>query len=713
MRSACDVSIILNIHREATYLRPTLRSLDACAAKATNLGITVELVAVFDQADDATKQVFACTELRAFCQQHILEVFFSSLGPSRNAGIAMALGEYIWIVDADDLYSSNSICSYMSTIGEHRGRHVVLFPDYLAAFGDRFFVVRYFPSTELAPADFACQHSYVSNIFMLREHLKRLHYCDLPLTPGFAYEDWHLNCQLLALGFCFLIAPETILFYRQRPSSLLACADSISSRLIPHTNLFDPEHFSMLMGKFRDSITDWSGFLDKRQQHNRANNTADLFACGNRRGLLEEVCRLEPEIDLRRLQAAESLPVLPADAAHWGFELETLFALIGASVFTDVVLLPWLKPGGSEKHILQVVDAIRSQQPEASILVVTGEWTSSHEWLNRLSECDAFVDLCGAFPQLTDDDRNALLMRALLALTCPPARLHFKASIFGHRFIDRYGPALSNCFKLIYYRFCDDHYLWGDQLYPDPGTIRFLRRHNESIHLIVADCESIIYFDRKIFAPKVQQHQLLYNLCEQQSTPKLYHKMPCKRLLWASRICAQKNPWILPAIIENCRVQGLEIKIDVYGNYDEDFDQNNAIFKDPALAYRGSFSGFSSIDTTGYDALLYTTHFDGMPNVILEAMARGLLVVAPVIGGVEEAIVHHENGLLVRVGCDVSAWAAAYAQALKMLYRDWEDVPRMAANARVYVESRHGYEAFYKSVSNIFFSNFENGKNHE
>ena len=43
-----DVSVVLNMHREALYLRPTLLSLDACANEAKNAGINVELIAVFD-----------------------------------------------------------------------------------------------------------------------------------------------------------------------------------------------------------------------------------------------------------------------------------------------------------------------------------------------------------------------------------------------------------------------------------------------------------------------------------------------------------------------------------------------------------------------------------------------------------------------------------------------------------------------------------------
>ena len=53
-----DVSVVLNMHREALYLRPTLLSLDACANEAKNAGINVELIAVFDRPDQDTLKSF-------------------------------------------------------------------------------------------------------------------------------------------------------------------------------------------------------------------------------------------------------------------------------------------------------------------------------------------------------------------------------------------------------------------------------------------------------------------------------------------------------------------------------------------------------------------------------------------------------------------------------------------------------------------------------
>ncbi len=61
--SSIDVSVVLNMHREAQYLRPALRSLEAAALDARESEINVELIAVFDRPDADTLEVFRATPM--------------------------------------------------------------------------------------------------------------------------------------------------------------------------------------------------------------------------------------------------------------------------------------------------------------------------------------------------------------------------------------------------------------------------------------------------------------------------------------------------------------------------------------------------------------------------------------------------------------------------------------------------------------------------
>jgi glycosyltransferase involved in cell wall biosynthesis len=65
------------------------------------------------------------------------------------------------------------------------------------------------------------------------------------------------------------------------------------------------------------------------------------------------------------------------------------------------------------------------------------------------------------------------------------------------------------------------------------------------------------------------------------------------------------------------------------------------------------------------DLYVHSSHSEGMPNAVLEAMAAGLPVVATAAGGTGEAVVHGKTGLLVPVR-DARRLAAAMLEMLQM-----------------------------------------------
>lgn len=103
-----------------------------------------------------------------------------------------------------------------------------------------------------------------------------------------------------------------------------------------------------------------------------------------------------------------------------------------------------------------------------------------------------------------------------------------------------------------------------------------------------------------------------------------------------------------------------------------------------------------------YDAhglFLFTSYFEGFGKVFLEAMSRGLCVVATRVGGAADVIVDGENGLLVEPGT-IDEPVAAIDALLDDPARATRIAANAAATARQYTWERVAREtaAFYDSL---------------
>ena len=97
------------------------------------------------------------------------------------------------------------------------------------------------------------------------------------------------------------------------------------------------------------------------------------------------------------------------------------------------------------------------------------------------------------------------------------------------------------------------------------------------------------------------------------------------------------------------------------------------------------------------DVFVLPSHSEGSPNVLLEAMAENVPVVATAVGGVPEMVENNESALLVPPN-DPTSLAASIERVLT----DRELAQRLTKNAALLVDTRYTPENYVRSLVEIY-----------
>ena len=164
-------------------------------------------------------------------------------------------------------------------------------------------------------------------------------------------------------------------------------------------------------------------------------------------------------------------------------------------------------------------------------------------------------------------------------------------------------------------------------------------------------------------------------------------------VLWAGRIGAEKRPDLL---LEIARASP-DLTYEVWGVLLLSDDRvMTEMLAQPNIVYRGPFNGFAAIDKSNVGCLLYTTAWDGTPNLLLEAMACGLACVSTAVGGIPDLLADGRGVLLAP-----DAPPVAYVEALRELLADRRTRETIVERARAYIRRERTRENFDSTVAQL------------
>jgi glycosyltransferase involved in cell wall biosynthesis len=160
------------------------------------------------------------------------------------------------------------------------------------------------------------------------------------------------------------------------------------------------------------------------------------------------------------------------------------------------------------------------------------------------------------------------------------------------------------------------------------------------------------------------------------------------KALWAGRFGAQKG---LDAVLAIARALP-ELDFRLYGGEAEQLPE-----MPPAnLSAGGGFSEFADLPLHEATLFLHTSRWDGLPNVLLEAGAAGLPIVAPDVGGVAD-LVDETTGWLVAPDSGPEVYAAAIRALLADPQATLARRDRMSAR----IAARHAPATFAAEVARL------------
>jgi len=228
---APDITAIITAHREGIISALSLHSLHRTVVVAREQGASVQTLAVLDRPNAATLDVF---QERGGIIDAVHVVDFGDQGLARNHAIEQAIGEHVAFLDGDDLWSENWLADAWD-FSRRQSKPVIAHPEFNWFFdGNNNIFVHTDQESDEFNVDFLRFYNYWDALcFAPRTAHRDSPYCRRDIKGGFAFEDWHWNCETIAAGYIHRVVPDTIHFKRRRAGSQTIEASSTRSLMRP------------------------------------------------------------------------------------------------------------------------------------------------------------------------------------------------------------------------------------------------------------------------------------------------------------------------------------------------------------------------------------------------------------------------------------------------------------------------------------------------
>ncbi len=720
-----DISVVLTLHDEGRIVNRTLKALQRAISFAQAEQKSVEVVAVMDKVTDSILREIV-NEWESILEGilSIYEVEFGAVSLSRNYGISKSRGDFISILDGDDLYGeqwllkAHEICS--------ANPHCIAHPEVLFFFPIESFLT-YCNDNKTAFLNLISSNQWLPAAMAIKDIFIEVAY--KKDTEEYAYQDWLWNCETAAYGYQHVLIPHTLIAIRQKPYGKSLWQHSHSRNRVVKENSLFRKLFLMEYTAFIDSDTKKyalhrsiyhikkriirleKAILDhiytnhnlfyqlflllKRGLASKRKYIKNFFAHSNWESQeLLELARIEPTLtDLKKPQLR-----VPNKELRIPSNINSSMAELVRAEKPQVYILDSIMKSYKVLNALHYMHAVKRP-----IFVISTGYRKE-PWLDCLPPNSIHIDIGNT--SLFYEERLQLMHRLLLE--SDPKFIHVFDSELAFEMFDRYAGTFNNKNVVASFTFPSssengDEVGWELNQYSQ--LLDFFSRvstNNNAFrnHLseIFGVKNSFFEYYRMPFAPWIFSNINGNNENNPLQNKDSTNPQNRKRLLFLGNSKASSIIDKALKILNELYQQGVSIEVDFC-----DSEQTKFKLPFPLLHPQKKYRYFRHIGESklfsqnGYDVIVQLSYSFWHSYLFIQAMGSGIPIIA-MNNSELEGVVNNDRGWII----EDQYKTEAIHKIIKEIVMNPKIIHEKGIASQKYIETHHSWEGFKKEVLRFY-----------
>lgn len=693
-----ELSVLIFCHDEGFRIHKTLLNI---FEQLASVNANIEVILSVDSPTKETEDYLNTN--KTLLNKHGVLIERSSAGDestARNIALGKASGRYVFLIRGGNLISRTYI---EDALGAFRTRKtsavhcetVVKFYD-KAFCSSTIYKAPPLPDGKLGAVLSLVESPVASSLIFEKSLLKDFSFASKDM--GYSKLDWQLACALLDADAAIYQLQNTCLYTREaKPmvaennsdvllSSPLHAPSTMNAFTLPdelapvlrRLGLIKSKGLKGKVAHFLDSYPTLNHAVRSSiHQMRNVKNVKKLPSFSFRKArqgtsdwLVEDahhIHTIEPKVYLYSGHEQHTNRIVGYDSElsyAAGVAYKTACQYLHHDAYDYILIVPWLITGGADMFFINYANSVARARKDKHVLIIATHEASKSLSKEILGIADT-VDFL-PLPELirSSDTYKSTCQTVLSTLieNLRPSVLHIANSLMGYVYVERHALYLrAHQIKVIATGYNEVVNAHGQRL----GYVHeFIPNCYPQLSLITTDNQSMI----DMWATEYGFNRDTMVLHHQPFKPAPYYKQAgdykddVVRVLWASHVRKEKRPETAVGVAR-LLAHDKRFHIDCYGAVDKGHYPINPFIagKLSGLRYKGGYKNFfQDINLREYDLFLYTSMFDGTPNILIEAGLAKLSIVSSAIGGIPELL--GNDATLINNPTDPRLFAAALEQ---------------------------------------------------